>query len=195
MLRLNRSLNFILILFLILTSACAGLNSRKINEPTYEEWLATCKDYKEVARWQEKYLVYDKERLQESLSRTKANLPRLPAQSPEVTFKRKRGVCMDAAVFTKISLNKINPEYKAEIVHLFPGPLPLIDHYVCAFYVQDKLYIMDYGTIYHQTKGTHGPFQNLDEYVHNFYLKYHPKHKFLKWYRFGWPPWRSFEPW
>lgn len=186
---------YILSLTLILISACASFNKGEIKRPTYEEWLASCKDYKDVAKWQEKYLIYDKERLQESLSRSKANLPRLRAQSPEDTFRIKRGICMDAAVFTKVSLNRINPEYKAEIVHLFPGPLPLIDHYVCAFYVNGKLFIMDYGTTYRQTEGTHGPFKDLDDYVHSFYLKYHPKHKSFKWYKFGWPPWRSFEPW
>lgn len=46
-----------------------------------------------------------------------------------------------------------------------------------------------------QTEGTHGPFKDLDDYAHNFYLKYHPKHRALKWDKFGWSPWRSFEPW
>lgn len=186
---------FIIIHIFILISACASLNKGKIAEQTYEGWLVTCKDYRNVAKWQEKYLVYDKERLQEFLFRAKAKLPRLPARSPEVTFKLKRGICIDAAVFTKVSLNRINPAYKAEIVHLFPGSLPLIDHYVCAFYVDGKLFIIDYGTTYQETKGTHGSFNDLDDYVHNFYLKHHPRHRSLKWYKFGWPPWRSFEPW
>lgn len=92
-------------------------------------------------------------------------------------------------------MNRINPDYKAEIVHLFPGPLPAIDHYVCDFYVQEKLYIMDYGITERRTEGTHGPFKDMDDYVHNFYLKNHSKHNSLRWYKFSWSLWWSIKLW
>ena len=183
----------LLLLFLFLVG-CAT-TSGSLKSRTYEEWLATCKDYKAVATWQDRYLVYDIQKLKENVYKAETKQPRTPTHSPEETFRLKRGVCADAAVFSKVSLNRINPGYKAEIVHLFPGPLPLIDHYVCAFYVDGKLFIMDYGTTSRSTMGTHGPFKDLDDYVNNFYLRYHPNHRNLKWSRFGWPPWRSFEPW
>jgi len=183
-----------LLLFFLFVIGCAT-TSNPFKSQTYEEWLLTCKDYKDVAKWQERYLVYDIQKLKETVYKAETKQPQTPTNSHEETFKLKRGVCRDAAVFSKVSLNRINPEYKAEIVHLYPGPLPLIDHYVCAFYVDGKLFIMDYGTTSRSTMGTHGPFKDLEDYVNNFYLRYHPKHRSLKWYRFGWPPWRSFEPW
>jgi len=175
----------ILPIFLASVWGCAtppSVNSRR----AYEDWLATCEDYRDVAKWQDRYLIYDTERLKDNIHRAMTKQPRTPTRSPEETFCLKRGVCSDAAVFSKVSLNRIN---------LYPGPLPLIDHYVCAFYVEGKLYIMDYGTTSQSTLGTHGPFKDLDDYVRNFYLRYHPTHRTLRWYRFGWPPWRSFEPW
>ena len=174
---------------------CATIQGVSQKGQAYEEWLVTCKDYKDVAKWQERYFVYDTERLKDNMHRSITKQPKVPTRSPEETYRLKRGVCMDAAVFSKVSLNRITPDYNAKIVHLFPGPPPLVDHYVCAFYVDGKLFIMDYGTTSRSTMGTHGPFKDLDDYVNNFYLRYHRQHRTLKWYRFGWPPWRSFEPW
>jgi len=158
---------------------------------TWEEWVAKCKSYKDVDKWMAKNFLYDFNRLKEAMSRKKDNL--LEVNPPEISFKLRRGVCFDAAVFAKHSLNRINPDYKAEIVHLYPGYFP--DHYVCGFFVEGKLYIMDRGTGYRNVEGTYGPFQSLDEYVNKIYLRYHPKHRKLKWARFGWPPWRSNEKW
>jgi hypothetical protein len=172
-----------------LSLTCSGV----CRAETYEQWLSKCTSYEDVAKWQERYLLYDLTRLKDSMHHARNRQEKLKANSPEVTFNLKRGVCMDAAVFSKVSLNRINADYKAEIIYLLPERIP--DHYVCGFYINGKLYIMDYGTTYRNTMGTHGPFESLDEYVHGFYLRYHPKHRTLKRYHFGWPPWRSFEPW
>ena len=71
---------------------------------TYEQWLSKCTSYEDVAKWQEHYLLYDLNRLKDSMNRPQTKHERLKANSPEVTFKLQRAVCMDAAVFSKSSL-------------------------------------------------------------------------------------------
>ena len=99
----------------------------------YEQWLSKCTSYKDVAEWQEHYLLHDLNRLKDSMNRPQTKHERLKANSPEVTFKLQRAVCMDAAVFSKVSLNRLNADYRAEIIYLLPERIP--DHYVCGFYI------------------------------------------------------------
>ncbi len=98
--RVKKSLQmWLVVLGLSLTSSgvCRAEN--------YEQWLSKCTSYKDVAKWQEHYLLYDLNRLKDSMHRAQTKQERLKANSPEVTFKLKRAVCMDAAVFSKVSLN------------------------------------------------------------------------------------------
>lgn len=178
-------------LLIIFTIAGCATTGKVGTTQTYEEWLATCKDYKDVAKWMKNNFLYETPKLKDCLSRSKGGPCKV--YPPEITFKKKGGVCSDAAVFAKHSLNRINPDYKAEIVHLYPGTQP--DHYVTGFYVNGKLYILDYGVgIGMPQAGTWGPFENLDEYVNKVYLRW-SRHRSLKWYRFGWPSWRADTKW
>jgi hypothetical protein len=157
---------------------------------TYEEWISTCKDYKDVAKWMKKNFLYDNSKLKDCLGR-KGTL--CEVYSPEITFNKKSGVCFDAAVFAKWSLNRINPDYKAELINLYPGTYP--DHYVTGFYVDGKLFVLDYGLPFGRNQsGTWGPFENLDNYVKDVYFRW-SGHRQLKKYCFGWPTHRSSEPW
>jgi len=92
----------------------------------------------------------DKERFK----RFEGTLP--PPRTPEETFKLKSGIDIDAAIFAKATLNRINSSYQAKIVVLviFGGA----NHYVCSFKKEGELFIMDYGIPYPSIVGVHGPF-------------------------------------
>jgi len=152
---------------------------------TYEKWVSKCKSYKDVARWLSENFFY----VQEGSPASAVGQKFIKVKNSEEIFRCKAGMSLEAAVFAKHTLNRINPEYRAEIVYLFSGRLPV--HYVCGFYLGGKLFIMDYGTLHEKMMGTHGPFENLHDYVHKFYLQYHPHHRRLKSYDFGWPPWNG----
>jgi hypothetical protein len=93
-------------------------------------------------------------------------------RTPEKTFQLKSGIYIDAAMFSKETLNRINPSYKAQIVVLIIRPYGF-NHYVCSIRKDGKLFIMDYGTPFKEVTGIHGPYSSLDEYK-NFYEKHHP---------------------
>jgi len=151
----------------------------------YDEWLSTCKEYKDVAIWLEKNFKYDFKRLDEASKTWPREAQKV--YPPKETFKLKSGVCQDSSVFGKYSLNKINPDYKAEIIFLMgPGFV----HYVTGFYIDGQLWIMDYGYGSEKFKnmiGTYGPFKSLDQYAKDHYLEKHPILRFLDVYQFGWP--------
>jgi hypothetical protein len=91
----------------------------------------------------------------------------------EETFHLKSGIYIDAAEFSKRTLNQINPSYKAQTVVIVVRP-SVFNHYVCSFKKEGKLFIMDYGTPYKEITGVHGPYDSLDEY-RKFYEKNHPE--------------------
>jgi len=62
----------------------------------YEQWLSKCTSYKDVAKWQERYLLYDVNRSKDARHRGQTKQEKLKTNSPEVTFNLKRGVCMPA---------------------------------------------------------------------------------------------------
>jgi hypothetical protein len=158
----------------------------------YEDWLSTCKDYKDVEKWMRNNWIYDTYKLKYVLTMA-ASVKRvedlkLEVMSPSDTFKEKKGVCYDASAFKKDALNKINPNYKAEIIFL-RSPTK-IDHFVCGFYLDNKLWVLDYGnTASNLARGTWGPFVNLDQYVKTVYCPKSGKTfgTILTKYYFGWP--------
>lgn len=159
---------------------------------SYEEWLKSCSSYLDVCDWLEKNFKYDYKRLYESRNRVLLGLPRVRSRSPEETFLLKSGICYDSSVFSKVSLNKINPNYFAEIVYILVEK-DVYSHVVCGFFLNSSLYIIDYGTTCEKTKGLSGPFFSLRDYVFNFFLKNHDLFKSVQDFFFGWPEWRSFE--
>ncbi|MGD0405962.1 MAG: transglutaminase-like domain-containing protein [Candidatus Bathyarchaeia archaeon] len=142
-------------------------------EKTYEETVAGWTSYKDVEKWMIDNFTYDWSRL---MSKPASTLP------PKTVFKIKSGVCHDGARFICAALNHINPDYDAKMVWLVnTGVMPGDDvHYVSSFWLEGKLYIMDYATIHSDTRGTHGPYNSLEEY-RNFYAGHHPGNKSASW--------------
>ena len=135
-------------------------------EKTYDETVSEWKSYQDLAKWMENDFSFDKERY-EKFERT-LPIPR----TPEKTFQLKSGIYIDAAMFSKETLNRVNPSYKAQIVILIIRPYGF-NHYVCSFKKDGKLFIMDYGTPYKEVTGIHGPYSSLEEYK-KFYEKHDP---------------------
>jgi hypothetical protein len=135
-------------------------------EKTYDETVSGWKSYQDLVKWMENNFSFDKERYE----KFKGTLP-VP-RTPEETFQLESGIYIDAAMFSKETLNRINPSYKAQIVILIIRPYGF-NHYVCSFRKDGKLFIMDYGTPYKEITGTHGPYSSLEEYK-TFYEKHHP---------------------
>jgi hypothetical protein len=135
-------------------------------EKTYDETVSEWKSYEDLVKWMENDFSFDKERY-EKFERT-LPIPR----TPKKTFQLKSGIYIDAAMFLKETLNRINPSYKAQIVVLVIRPYGF-NHYVCSFRKDGELFIMDYGTPYNEVTGIHGPYRSLEEYK-TFYEKHHP---------------------
>lgn len=175
----------VLFVIIILLNCCLAFADEKEDKKIYLQWLSTCKNYKDVEDWLAKNFIYDKEKLKHFLANKNPTI----LYKPWTTFKKKGGVCSDAAYFAKYSLNKINPNYKADVIYLFtgkrlgkirPGDL---SHYVTGFFLEGKLYVMDYGTLKSNKQfGTWGPFNDLDEYVNKCYLVVDRNHKLAGWH-------------
>jgi hypothetical protein len=139
---------------------------KPVPEKTYGETVSEWESYQDVVKWMENDFSFDKERYE----KFEGTLP-IP-RTPEETFQLKSGIYIDAAMFSKETLNRINPSYKAQIVILIIRPYGF-NHYVCSFRKEGKLFIMDYGTPYKEVTGIHGPYSSLEEYK-TFYEKNHP---------------------
>ena len=133
---------------------------------TYEEAVSGWKSYEDLVKWMENDFSFDKERYE----KFKGTLP-VPRTSEE-TFQLKSGIYIDAAMFSKETLNRMNPSYQAQIVILIMRRYGF-NHYACSFRKDGKLFVMDYGTPYKEITGVHGPYRSLEEYK-NFYEKHHP---------------------
>jgi hypothetical protein len=132
---------------------------------SYDETVSRWKSYKDLQKWMEKDFTFDMERFK----RFEGTLP--PPRTSEETFKLKSGIYIDAAIFAKETLNRIDPSYHAQIVVLLVGRGA--NHYACAFKKNGRIFIMDYGTPYKTIVGVHGPFNALEEYK-VFFEKNHP---------------------
>jgi hypothetical protein len=136
---------------------------------TYTETISEWKSYKDVVKWMEKDFSFDEERYK----KYEGTLP--PPRTSGETFQLKSGIHIDAAIFLKETLNRINPSYNARIVVVVLRP-SRFNYYVCSFKTEGELFIMDYGTPYREMTGVHGPFHSLEGYK-KFYEKYHPAPK------------------
>src|SRR3972149_4097397 len=90
------------VLFLFL-SGCGIIFVR-----SYMDTVSRWKSYKDLETWMEKDFSFDTERFK----RFEGTLP--PPRTPEETFKLKSGIYIDAAIFAKETLNRIDPSYKAQ---------------------------------------------------------------------------------
>ena len=149
-----------LVIVLLFLYGCAMIPVR-----SYDETVSKWKTHKDLEKWMAKDFSLDMERFR----RFEGTLP--PPRTPEETFKLKSGIYIDAAIFAKATLNRIDSSYQAKIVVLLiPGGA---NHYVCSFKKEDKLFIIDYGTPYPSIVGVHGPFHSLEGYK-QFFEKNHP---------------------
>jgi len=135
-------------------------------QKTYEETVFEWKSYEDLVKWMENDFSFDRERYE----KYKGTLP-VP-RTPEETFQLKSGIYIDAAMFSKEVLNRMNPSYQAQIVILIMRRYGF-NHYACSFRKDSKLFMMDYGTPYKEITGVHGPYRSLEEYK-KFYEKHHP---------------------
>jgi hypothetical protein len=140
---------------------------RPIAGKTYAEAISQWKSHQDLVKWMERDFSLDMERYK----RFKGTLP-IP-RTPEETFQLKSGIYIDAAEFSKKTLNQINPSYRSQTVVILVRP-NVFNHYVCAFRKDGKLFVLDYGTPYKEITGVHGPYNSLDEYK-RFYEKHHPE--------------------
>ena len=132
-------------------------------EKTYDETVSEWKSYQDLVKWMEDDFSVDVQRFER-----RTRVPRTPKE----TFHLKSGVDIDAAMFLKETLNRINPSYQAQIVVVVIRP-NVFNRYISSFKKDGKLFIMDYGTPYKEITGVHGPYNSLEEYK-EFYEKHNP---------------------
>jgi hypothetical protein len=142
------------------------LPSEPPSPKTYSETVSKWKSYQDLVRWMEKEFSLDRERFK----RFEGKFP--PPRPAEETFKLRSGIYVDAAIFAKETLNRVDPTYGAKIVVIIMRPYGY-NHYVCSFMKGGMLFMMDYGTPYREVTGVHGPYHSLEEY-RRFFEKNHP---------------------
>ena len=152
---------------------------------TYDQWVENCRSYKDVAVWLNHNFRYEKDRNGDGQPFSKGNKKWPSLQRLEETFRYRCGYTLDASLFARETLNRINPDYRAEIIYLSLERSQA--HYLCGFFLGGNLFVMDYGNLHENMIGTHGPFENLDEYVQIFYFRRHPHQKGPQAYHFGLP--------
>jgi hypothetical protein len=101
----------VLLIFILNLFACALVRVK-----TYDETVSQWKSYEDLVKWMEKDFSFDRERYK----KFEGTLP-IP-RTPEETLQLKSGIYIDAAMFLKESLNRINPSYKAQIVVITVRP-------------------------------------------------------------------------
>jgi len=152
---------------------------------TYHQWVENCSSYKDVAVWLNHHFRYEKDRNGNGQPFSRGHKKRSGIQKLEEIFRSRCGGTLDASLFARETLNRINPDYRAEIIYLSLDRSEA--NYLCGFFLGEKLFIMDYGNLYENMIGTHGPFKNLDHYIHLFYFRRHPHQKKPLVYHFGFP--------
>jgi hypothetical protein len=138
-------------------------------EKTYDETVSQWKSYQDVVKWMENNYSVDRKRFEGT-----PPISRIPSE----TFQLKSGIDIDAAMFLRETLNRINSSYQAQIVVLMIRP-NVFNRYVCSFKKDDKLFIMNYGTPYKELTGVRGPYHSLEEYK-EFYEKHNPAKRVIE---------------
>ena len=133
---------------------------------TYEGTVSGWKSYQDLVRWMEREFSTDMERYK----RFEGTLP--VSRAPAETFRFKSGIYIDAALFMRETLNRIDPSLKAQVLVLIIRP-NRYNHYVCLFKKDGRIFILDYGTPFKEITGIHGPYRSLNEYK-RFYEIHHP---------------------
>ena len=161
---------------MIVITVILGFTGCKKAKP-YPQTVKSWESYKDVANYMQSNFRFDKNRqyeFQKDLKKYKrknnGNLYDFTISElslkPNETYNRNSGFCGDAETLVKDALNKINPNYKAKTIFIKNQYGPP-HHWVTGFYLNNKLYTMDYGAGPHwsQMKGVHGPYNSLDDYA------------------------------
>lgn len=160
------------VIALIITLGFTGCEKAKPYPQTVKSW----KSYKDVANYMQGNFRFDKSR-QVEFNKDLKKYKRENSDSmydftvselslnPKETYNRGGGFCGDAETLVQDALNKVNPNYNAQTIFIDNEYGPP-HHWVTGFYVDEKLYIMDFGAGSHWTQmiGTHGPYNSIDEY-------------------------------
>lgn len=144
-----------------------GLQLLGCNSVPYQQAVSGWKSHDDVAKWLQLNFQYDMDRQRSVIKRLREQGPEgLLARKPEKLYSSNYGYCVDSANFALQQLNRINPNYNARWVFVRNGK-GRPHHWVTAYDYQGKLYIMDYGAgpDWSEMKGTHGPYESLDEYA------------------------------
>lgn len=165
----------IFVLLMVFTVFCLNAEEAKGEKSEYIETVNQWTSYEDVANWLKENYSFSRGR-QKIISRNIGRLLRQLGpegawstsgmiQSPDETFRLRKGHCKDAALFAIDALNRINPEYNARFVFI-RNRKGQPHHWVTGFKMNGKLYIMDYGAgpKWSSMNGLHGPYSTLDEY-------------------------------
>ena len=153
-----------------------GITGCQKSKP-YPQKVTQWKSYKDVANYMKNNFRFDKSRqyqFAKDLKKYKREhqgdmhdftISEL-SLTPSETYNRGGGFCGDAETLVKDALNKINPNYNAKTIFINNQYGPP-HHWVTGFYVNGKLYVIDYGAgpEWSQMIGVHGPYNSLDEYA------------------------------
>lgn len=133
----------------------------------FEDTVAAWTSPEDVGAWLKDNFKFDTKRLKIIQKRLRQSGPSgLLVRAPVSTFEHAEGYCADAAYFSLVALNKINPEYNARWIFV-KNARGKPNHWVTGFTMDGKLYVMDYGAGPHwkQMIGLHGPYETLDGYA------------------------------
>lgn len=165
-----------------------ALQTASFTSRSYNEEVSKWTSYADVRNWMAKFYVYDIPKILKYEGKYIHGGPAVhPVKTPEESYDEKTGMCFDAANFAMDALNRIDPSYEAEVVHIENRPYFKPNHIVCSFKMVEQLYIIDYG-VPRKTgrRGVFGPFDSLAEYK-EFYIQQHPKVTRVNSISFGWP--------
>ena len=159
------------IMVIVITVGFTGCKNAKPYPETVKSW----KSYKDVANYMQSNFTFDTSRQLEfkrDLRKYKQNSDDMYnftvselSKKPIETYNSSSGFCGDSVVLINDALNKINPDYQAKTIFIENGAGPT-HHWVTGFYVDSKLYVMDYGAgeKWSEMIGTHGPYNSIDDY-------------------------------
>jgi hypothetical protein len=141
----------------------------------YPQKVKTMKTYKDLATWMESNWSFSTSRQNEVHRYIKKEIQSgrsgrdlvlkemaLPATK---SYNEGSGYCGDSAILITETLNKIDSNYKAKNIFILNG-MGRPNHWVTGFFVDGKLYVMDYGAGHGWSAmmGVHGPYNDLSEY-------------------------------
>lgn len=151
------------------------------------------KSLTDIIHWFETEYEYENDRIYDCLKYHEETGKSLPCKNVEQLLTEKKGLCFDSTYFIIEMLKKIDIDlYRPDCIFLFATD-PEIDiefqHYVCIFYKENEMWVMDYGNKKKHLNGVHGPFKNIEEYK-KFYEDCHPNRNVVS-IKYGWPPFRN----